>query len=591
MWVICVAQMLATSFLPGRLSVNIAKGVGETAITIAHAIDLALTQGKAALSDEPAGAEIDAIAEGHTVGASELFFVSRRLVFDQLSPARNGRYTIGPTQGVVRVLDLRAFEGREVPSSRSTDPTRREIGRLAGSEPIILRNLARSRSDIETRLPGIVPIFAAWTGTEWREVEPSATSLIIDLDLERMTLVFRASTTLPGAGARVLASRHVPGQVIDWHALVPSPTPDTEPEPEPEVDRTITLHGAAPDAPDLPFSIKRPERLAPASLPPVVVHEPRRSIGERMVANASIARAERVTLPTQATPPINEDQSGPARSRPQVEPRPPPLADAIAIEVLFHDAALPGRLATHARWKEVLAEHPARAVSGPDRELGRAGRERASVASCLAHGIPSTEDDSAIVAMGLRDGVLTPPLVLLSGQLTLDIDDVARLTITLDALASLEGAHPAMRESLVAARGVASTPFVDGEAARVATSRLVTEAVEIVTGLTADRLVRRVDQTAMAERRYVRRRLLGSEHLRAILREESGAQRVVHMTAPHAEALTSARDLRARVLCEARPSIEEEPPGVAFFALALGRVVAVPATSAPSHPEAGRTES
>lgn len=103
-------------------------------------------------------------------------------------------------------------------------PRDQRLGRLSGSETIMLENLLEGRPRLRTRLPGPrgrARLHAPWTSPEGQMLDLAADALIIDGETQSLSIVWRASVPLPHGersldGARVVTGVELPGFPMPW---------------------------------------------------------------------------------------------------------------------------------------------------------------------------------------------------------------------------------------------------------------------------------------------------------------------------------------------------------------------------------------
>jgi len=123
-------------------------------------------------------------------------------------------------------------------------PRDQRLGRLEGSETIVLENLLEGRPRLRTRLPaprGRARLYGPWAPAEGLMLDLAADALIIDGETQSLSIVWRASVPLSHGersldGVRVVTGVELPGFPMPWSGSSISgthPAPQAPQSPQP----------------------------------------------------------------------------------------------------------------------------------------------------------------------------------------------------------------------------------------------------------------------------------------------------------------------------------------------------------------------
>jgi hypothetical protein len=190
----------------------------------------------------------------------------------------------------------------------------------------------------------------------------------------------------------------------------------------------------------------------------------------------------------------------------------------------FHPKAAP-RVLRHAEFRRIVEDDRARRDRSGTRDLllpaATSPEDRADVLAVLSRGDPVEHAavDAAVAAGSSSDGHFSPPGLLLSGELTIALDELERLR----GLAANATAFAAGDETLRAAidatheyttmPGLIPTPF----ALEMQGRRLREAFASKPRGVPADFLDTETERALLEQRRYQTCSFLGEPHLRAVL--------------------------------------------------------------------------
>jgi hypothetical protein len=425
------------------------------------------------------------------------------------------------TQALPAGFDLAGFQSA---------PRDQRTPHLRGDETLVLEHLHPEHAVLRTRLPGLRPraLLERNDGVV-RPLVAVADTLWIDTDRSLMTLVWRMQTDLshpiePGcvtltleagdgqpiaAGSR-LQSLRAEDLAAQWARLLP---PDGEPASPPVVP------------PPRPAPPPRPSSVVPLPSRPASVVPPRAALPAAAIA---------------ARPPAGE-----------------------TLELLWFHPAAPAKLRTNAQWKRLLGSSKLEPrdldddSSAEQRKKARHGREVLAILKRAgpvdARRIERALDDAVL------DGVFTPPLVVVAGELEPLLDEVEALQATLLTVGPFTAADKRLKDTVEWAKEVLQTPGFDaaGSSAEGVTSRVREAFGETRRGLPAGFLSAQVERMLLRRRRYQKRLLLGVEWLRCALRVQGGGEAIAtYLPGSAAGLLPMFRAFRVRAVVEVRPPLE-----------------------------------
>jgi hypothetical protein len=265
-------------------------------------------------------------------------------------------------------------------------------------------------------------------------------------------------------------------------------------------------------------------------------------------------------------------------ARPAARPR---AAAHERVEVLWHERGLGARLRLLDALRDVFAEPGgARGWLKPD-EVSRESeeaRERRDMSRALgrAAAIDAEGLEDALAEAFDDDGSYAPPLVVVSGELSVCYDELLVLKATLGVVGPLIGPDKRLRETVEASAAVlGAEPRPPAEALEGATVRVREAFASGSRAVPPSYLSTTVERMMLEGRSYQRRMLLGQTRLRALL-AMPGARSALPVYLPEALAndLPLFQRFPAKLVAELRPQQDElDPPPHALIALALGRVL------------------
>jgi hypothetical protein len=357
-------------------------------------------------------------------------------------------------------------------------------------------------------------------------------------------------------------------------ASTPAPPPVVPPRP-PLVRQSDPFLGAptiAPVVPPAPISSPTGFGLRPPDPPAIAPRADDKALASAAyvgVLEASNAAAE---------PPPPPPRRAPMRSEP-----PAALPPRTLVEVVWYDAAKVARLRKTPAFEPHLRppSPPPAAPAGDPEAAARAAEEktraeRADVAAVLARATPVLDVEGAVMDAATEDGDLEPPLVVVSGELELGLDEVKMLEAMLGAAGSFASGDKKLKEVIDLASEVMRTPLGASPGVAAGFVTRVREAwAKANRLLPADYLDVHTRRLLLEQRSYQKRELWNDAYIRAlILPAGEGSGIPTYLPAALAKQLPLFARFPARVLAEAFPQQDQlETHPVALRATALGRVV------------------
>ncbi len=277
-----------------------------------------------------------------------------------------------------------------------------------------------------------------------------------------------------------------------------------------------------------------------------------------------------------------------------------PAAPAEIVDLLWFDAATPDRARLHRPWQDLIVRlHKPPPEADPDdgpEEDPPALTDRRDVLGVLSEAEPTPlEDLDALLAESTSStGGLTPPLVLVAGDLEPTFDEVETLAAALAAAAPFAtGGDKKLKEAFDAVTESLKSPWTQGSprAAEALTTRLREAFPPGGFSLPAGWFDRQIERTVVEKRAYQKRKVLGKTLLRAMLSQRGGALAggvPVYLAEETGGHLPLYARFPVRLIVEVHLQQDQyESHAVALRALALARVGS--AGKAPAKaPAAGR---
>ncbi|WP_197041424.1 DUF2169 family type VI secretion system accessory protein [Chondromyces apiculatus] len=280
-----------------------------------------------------------------------------------------------------------------------------------------------------------------------------------------------------------------------------------------------------------------------------------------------------------AATPLETPPSG-SGAGPAPRPRLPPPSEYV--DLLWFDERAPQRVRQQAAWASYLREtaRTTEWLTGEEAvQEPQATRDRREVARALAR-VPPLDAFGVTRAVEEsidEDGILTRPLVVVGGELTMSFDPLEALKTTITVASQLTAADKKLKDAVDAASEVVQTRAAGGPLVEGASTRIRQAFAQMNRTLPADYLDATVQRTLIEERRYQRRTVLGGVRLCAALATGSGAPLPVYLPEMLADKLPLFPKFRVRAVAE--PHAQQDPAEtepLALLVLALGRALPVP---------------
>jgi hypothetical protein len=350
--------------------------------------------------------------------------------------------------------------------------------------------------------------------------------------------------------------------------------------PEPPAKISIGQHGVAESsfpppaaARDVPPSSKAAPNPAPSAVAPP------QSTGRLSAVSASDAAA---LAASQAAPSSVETASSPPAGRPRTQLRSSP-ADPY-VDLLWFDKTAPKRVRAQATFAAELRDEGGGGAwltledtQQPKQEL----KDRRDVVRVLRR-VPPVDADGVLRALASsidEEGALSPPLVVVSGEIQLFFHEVHTLKATIAVASPLGGADKRLKETLDAANDLVQSDWkCTALAAEGMTSRLREAFVQANRTLPSNFLDQNVERVLLEQRGYQKRMILGEKRIRsAILPEGSQAPIPCYLPEELEAKLPLFQRFRAAIIAEARGQQDQyETSALALVTLAFARVLAMP---------------
>lgn len=530
----------------------------------------------------------------HITGKSQTFAPTG---FGPIAPTwpgrmdRLGRYASGwgprhwATQPLPEDLDRAYFNAA---------PRDQQLNALWPNQRIVLDGLSAEHSTFVTNLPGVTPrAIVERPGRSAEELVLVCDTLWLDTERSLAALVWRGQLELrrrdePGR-VRVLLAERRPfaptgedgaatlflddsvGANREALPFVPAPNlPPPPPPPQP----LPSLPLVGPEGASSPWARSPWEGGSPPAVAPL---EPR-----------AIAPAV-VPLEAPQVPRLDSAQSASdAAARAAVEGiglgRNGVSWGGGAVELLWVSVSALARMRKHTEWKEPLANvTPRPEEEDLDDEVPPPKRipikDRRDVLAILSGGAPITVADAeAKLRVAVAEtGGLVPPLVLVSGELSMEFDEGETLKATLGAVAPYAatdtGTLKATYDRVVEAFR-STWVQSSGSVLQELTSQLRAAFIDARRGTREGSLDAHIERALLEGRHYRKLTAFGQMRLRAWLSSGSSQRLAVYLPEPLAKDLPSFAMFPVRMVAEVRPATSATDVGVAILrALALGRVL------------------
>jgi hypothetical protein len=262
------------------------------------------------------------------------------------------------------------------------------------------------------------------------------------------------------------------------------------------------------------------------------------------------------------------------------------------IELLWFDDKAPLRVRAQARWASALREKKtqdsewitAEEAVEPIQDV----KDRRDLNRAMTRVTPVDGDGvgQALADSIDEEGVLTRPLVVVTGELQLLFEELETLKATIAVVSPLLGADKKLNELVIAANETASSSWrCTNAVADGMTARLKEAFAQANRSLPLTYVDSNVERILLDQRRYQKRMILGSPRLRASLvpaapegsAGSKGAGIPTYLPERLERELPMFQHFRATVIAEAQSSQDQfENHPSALVVLALGRVLPVP---------------
>lgn len=249
----------------------------------------------------------------------------------------------------------------------------------------------------------------------------------------------------------------------------------------------------------------------------------------------------------------------------------------------FEPEAVP-RVRRRPEWKKLL---DAMENAAADPEVDQPGltdepgemEDRREIFEILAHGVPAGEDgvQHALSSAVRSDGRFAPQLLLLSGEIRFDFDELETLKAFVSAATPLAEDDPDLKTAIEQATKLIVTPdlVISAEIVEGMTKR-IREAFVKSTRIVGPTYLEDQTERALIERRaYQRRDVFGDKHLRSLFFHQGSTTGVpTYLPAGLAKKLPLFRKLRVKMLVETHFQADQyESHTAALKAAAVARTV------------------
>jgi hypothetical protein len=287
------------------------------------------------------------------------------------------------------------------------------------------------------------------------------------------------------------------------------------------------------------------------------------------------------------TPAVTAAPEAPGSSPGQPRPQPREY-----IELLWFDDKAPQRVRAQTRWASSLADRrqdsewiTAEEAVEPRQDV----KDRRDLNRAMTRVAPVDGDGvgQALADAIDEEGVLTRPLVVVTGELQLLFEELETLKATIAVVSPLLGADKKLNELVMAANETASSSWrCTNAVADGMTLRLKEAFAQANRSLPLTYVDSNVERILLDQRRYQKRMILGSPRLRASLVPAAaegsaggkGPGIPTYLPERLERELPMFQRFRATVIAEAQNSQDQfENHPSALVVLALGRVLSVPA--------------
>jgi hypothetical protein len=360
-----------------------------------------------------------------------------------------------------------------------------------------------------------------------------------------------------------------PPQPPQWSPVAAAPPP--EPAAKMSIGQRAVAESATPAPPpalrDLPTASKSVTTPAPAAAPSAALGR----LGAAAASDAaalSAAQAAQVSVETTPAAPI---------ARPRTDYR---SSNEPFVDLLWFDKTAPKRVRAQANFAAELRDGNSAGAwltvedtQQPKQEI----KDRKDVVRVLRR-VPPVDADGvtrALMSSIDEDGALSPPLVVVSGDVVLFFHEVQTLKATIAVASPMAGLDKRLKDLLDAANELVQSDWkCTALAADNMTSRLKEAFGQANRTLPANFLDQNVERVLLEQRSYQKRMILGEKRLRAHMVPEGSSTAIPCYLSEELEAkLPLFQKFRASIVAEVRGQQDQyETNPLALVGLAIARV-------------------
>lgn len=272
----------------------------------------------------------------------------------------------------------------------------------------------------------------------------------------------------------------------------------------------------------------------------------------------------------------------PKNSTPTVE-TPKQTLSAEVIELIGCDPDAMLQVRSRPSWKKIIADaRPRPASREPDEELPperrQEHRNRRDIIAVLARDAPLNEVERCKEVLDGAvgdDGVFTPPLALLSGEIELGFDELETLKATVAAVSPFVGGDKKLKEAVDNALELIKSPYAQSAIGQL--EGMAVQIREVFMNGSSNRTLRyleaHVERALLRERHYQKRRLLKKTWIRGTF--TAGAQPVpAYLPDSLTEDLPLFRRFKVRLIAELHFQLDQfEANPMALQVVAIARLL------------------
>jgi hypothetical protein len=430
------------------------------------------------------------------------------------------------------------------PAFFNVAPPDQRLKTLRSNETILLFGLLADREKFGMRLPGMQPRAFVQAGHEGKEMPLVADTAVVDTERAIVAVTWRGQVPMGIAGERIVVGLHERAGRGVWATF------------ERRLPRGARAMGAAARV------------HAPAPAGPVLVAAPMPDfIGRR----AGVPEP----APEKKPPELAAQAPAPAESR----------APRDVLDLLWFEAGLVPKLRANRAWRAVIDQlQVTHSNPGASTKAAADADERNEVFQLLAN---AEADEPAAIADVLAraisiDGKLVPALALVTGEIVLPFDLCDLLQLTLSAAKPFATADKAFHEVYEAVGAMNEAAALADPVAQGMTLRLREAFQQVKHNLGSRYLETTAERSLLCKRRYQKRDVFGSPHVRALVAGPSGEPVPGYLPADAATRLPLFARFRVRLIAEVNAQMDyEEQNPCALRILAIARVVPRPRAPDP----------